>query len=1173
MKGVNFSLPFYAIAVEPIITYVIDNELIGFENFEEPELFKGAMLFSPYELHSGYNNSAPAFLILEYLFQFKEFRAVVPKQFHQFLDKNNNVASDPFTIQLISILSDDEETYSLMVTVERNKDNPDQVRFYDFYYKNKKLPNELTISFKEAFQLLSNLVVSAHIRGIMDVDLGNEEESVKKIIHNKITRMTEIEIRYQHLYQFVSEYLLNLYSEINSQKCDLKQLLQFNGAPIIAYFAEIGIVREFIEKILIDINSENLTVNQQFLHLILIELLQSRTDFGVYVEQFREDNRQRLLSIRKQLKKEFPMKLEETEIGEYLPLFLQQVDPTCVYVIDNNLLGYTEYGGRDQYPYRAFYHIQELYNNNIARNGIPSRLHRCLEKVSYNPNREMSNFDMLLGEQSYGRHKLELSLKFQNKQNAEVLIENILYSGMNLNLSYSLSKDEAFLIFANITTNGSFYSFGNLVQQNNHQLISNQQLEDYFVERIEKGKKYPGAGITEEGKHLMYFVLEYLRYLLEETKANRISLYDILKFNGVQVLYNLAGYEHVQSFILECLEKLVNFEGLSRNEKIMYFTLVRFNEGPKELAKKINEFFNKNRHLMTLLTETLEYEFPNSYRDLIQRNYPSTIQKDDEEVDGNAEILSIVRDDFENFINQSIKLPFFVHSGKKAIVVLNNKLIGNASIASPEIGSIVPHSFLQEMYKSEKVRKIIPKELLESFDYESDYFSSEIFECLFGMAFGDNNTCFKVLLNMPLENDEVSLIDFSYANTSIDHKVALSTEDAFYTFANLLCEGLAPQISQLLSRHNKKLSDAEFLKKQISKDYVQLKEVTKKKHPVINSLFFSIDYLNFLVDRIKEGVISPFYILQRCGLKTLVHLCELPQIQSMILNILEKIKKPKSLDFNQKLLCYTLIEELSFDCKVGSALRDFYIENKKVMDELSSELRKSFPLSTKRETIVSKMNFDFIPPATKISQNNFWEIIDEIRKQEIKILLIKEERMLDVANAIQKLLANGKLDYHSLNVGRIINDLLDARDIQSPLQPFNNDKIDIDPLPTLEEITKHIKYQFQKEQFHVDKTTGNKIPIHVSEVSPEKEDLVAVSGLFEFNISMINLEDSINKRIVEAIFELSKDKVLILPHPAVEQNQDMVRIYGDAYFETYDLIVTYSKEFLQKARVITYTQI
>ena len=1173
MKGVNLSLPFYAIAVEPIVTYVIDNEIIGFENFEGPEFLKGALLHSPYEIHAGYNNSAPAFQILEYLFQFMEFRAVVPKRFHQFLSRDNNVTSDPFTVQLISVFSESDETYSLMLTVEQNKENSNQLRFFDFHYKNKKLPNEFSVSFEEAFQLLSNLVVSAHIRGIMEIDSNEEEKSFKKIIYNKITRMNEIDKRFSYVYQFVSEYLLYLYDEIVSQKCDLNKLLHFNGAPIIAYFAEVDIIGKFIDEILLDIINGNLSPNQQFLYYILLELMQTRTDFGIFVEQFRKENNQRLLSIRNQLKKEFPKKRKETEIGEYLPLFLQQTQPACVYVIDNNLLGYTDYGFRNQYAYRAFYHIQELYNNDITRKGIPKKLHKCLEKVQFDPNKEMSNFDMLMGEQAYGRNKLELELKFQDKQNAEVLIENILYSTMNLNLTYSLSKEEAFLIFANITTNGSFYSFGYEVQKNNHQLISNQQLEEYINERIEQGKKYTGAGITEEGKHQMYFVLEYLRYLLDETRANRISLYDILKFSGVQVIYLLAGYKHVQSFILECLEKLTNFETLSRNEKIMYFTLVRFNEGPEELTEKINAFFNKNKHLMTLFTETLEYDFPSSYRDLVQRNYISTIQMKDDKVDNSDEILLVVKEDFENFINQTFELPFFVHSGKKTVVVLNNELVGNASISSSQVGDIVFHSFLHEMYRSEYMRKNIPKELLDSFDYETDYFSAEILECLFGMPIGDINNCFKISLAKPLEKNGIHLFNFSYANTPLNHEVILSPKDAFYTFANLLCDSNAPNISQLLSRHNKKLSDVKFLKKQIAENYAQMKDISKKKHHAENSILFSIDYLNYLVDNIKKGLISPFYILQTCGLKTLTHLCELHQIQSMILNMLEKMKKPETLEFNQKLLCYNLIEELSFDCKIGSVLRDFYIENKAVMNRLSSDLSKPFPLATKSAPIVSAMNFDFIHPATKISRDDFWGVIDEIRKQKNKILIVKSERMLDAGIDIQKSLSDGMMDYHTLNIDRIVHDLFNERDIKPPIQPFNTEKVKIDPLPSLEEITRHIKYQFQKEQYLVDRATGKKSPIHVSEISPEKEDLVSIGGLFQLNTSMINLEESLNKLIVEAIFELSKEKVIILPHPAGEQNQDIVRMFGDAYFEIFDLIVTYSKKFLQKAKVITYEPI
>ncbi len=41
MKGNDFNIPFYVLIAEPITSYVINNEVIGFEKFISLSLLKG----------------------------------------------------------------------------------------------------------------------------------------------------------------------------------------------------------------------------------------------------------------------------------------------------------------------------------------------------------------------------------------------------------------------------------------------------------------------------------------------------------------------------------------------------------------------------------------------------------------------------------------------------------------------------------------------------------------------------------------------------------------------------------------------------------------------------------------------------------------------------------------------------------------------------------------------------------------------------------------------------------------------------------------------------------------------------------------------------------------------------------------------------------------------------
>lgn len=90
------------------------------------------------------------------------------------------------------------------------------------------------------------------------------------------------------------------------------------------------------------------------------------------------------------------------------------------------------------------------------------------------------------------------------------------------------------------------------------------------------------------------------------------------------------------------------------------------------------------------------------------------------------------------------------------------------------------------------------------------------------------------------------------------------------------------------------------------------------------------------------------------------------------------------------------------------------------------------------------------------------------------------------------------------------------------------------------------------------------------EISPDKEDIVSINGLFDFNHLIGYIENSVIKLIIDAILELSKEKVVILPHPACELDTEMTDMLIDMFGESGDTVVNLPKDFLKKAKVITY---
>ncbi|MFW9923215.1 MAG: hypothetical protein ACFFDW_08025 [Candidatus Thorarchaeota archaeon] len=56
-----------------------------------------------------------------------------------------------------------------------------------------------------------------------------------------------------------------------------------------------------------------------------------------------------------------------------LPLFLELEDPVGIYVIDNHLIAFIEYGSIGVHPGKAFRCLHTLYSNDIIRSFLPER--------------------------------------------------------------------------------------------------------------------------------------------------------------------------------------------------------------------------------------------------------------------------------------------------------------------------------------------------------------------------------------------------------------------------------------------------------------------------------------------------------------------------------------------------------------------------------------------------------------------------------------------------------------------------------------------------------------------------------------------------------------------------------------------------------------------------------
>lgn len=291
-----------------------------------------------------------------------------------------------------------------------------------------------------------------------------------------------------------------------------------------------------------------------------------------------------------------------------LPLFIHQEEPLLIYVVNNKLLRFQEYGGYNRSFTRAFYFLYLMNNNPKVNFVIPNKLYEYLKEDS--KVHSILGYP-LIGELDYSIYNLSLELKITTNEKFPTILQNIKHHNTMLDDQIGLSARDAFILFSNISTNARCDWFRKILRQEGILELKISFLKKALRNEIDNDNIENNRKMVTSNAYS--FMLDYLDYLKEQLQKNNISLECILKLSGARVLAFLAEFEPRIVPICSILDTLSNQSNLHINEKIVYYSLfeiynfsINYWRKNSELANKFNQLYYEKRAFMKSLKQDIE---------------------------------------------------------------------------------------------------------------------------------------------------------------------------------------------------------------------------------------------------------------------------------------------------------------------------------------------------------------------------------------------------------------------------------------------------------------------------------------------------------------------------------------------------------------------------------------
>lgn len=167
-----------------------------------------------------------------------------------------------------------------------------------------------------------------------------------------------------------------------------------------------------------------------------------------------------------------------------------------------------------------------------------------------------------------------------NKEDELIVVDKAKYFVMKELVEYpfkiSLSPQEAFYIFSNISVNG-IRAYIDIIDSEQLESLQEVLSQRYDINRTVKREyaKYSEKGI----KYAYGYIIAYLEYVKEQLLQKKIHPYEILRLGGAHTLSILAALPPIRNFILKTIEnfKLPHF---SHSQKIIFYCLLHTFKSP-----------------------------------------------------------------------------------------------------------------------------------------------------------------------------------------------------------------------------------------------------------------------------------------------------------------------------------------------------------------------------------------------------------------------------------------------------------------------------------------------------------------------------------------------------------------------------------------------------------------
>lgn len=307
------------------------------------------------------------------------------------------------------------------------------------------------------------------------------------------------------------------------------------------------------------------------------------------------------------------------EKGKYIPLIAYAIDPLTIYVIDNEVIAFGDYGVNVQSALRSYQILHQLYGNPITREGIPKRFHKYFED-KLGSQYEFYRHIWLSGQEDMGNCvsclQVDVIIAEEEIQKPVTLTEITLIHSVvamnkaditHLNLQVRLSATEAFSLFANLCTTSVITQLTYFREELNEKVFKPEKIREAIVKEFQTSKR--------DDKKLRFlqqnFALDYLEYLLEELDQKKITQEEILWLSGMRPLIFMVDKPIIYQYFKKILKQVVeNYQQLTYNQKIMYTALIWVSFESEALEQEEEEYFKANiKKLLKVVTE-LTKKFP-----------------------------------------------------------------------------------------------------------------------------------------------------------------------------------------------------------------------------------------------------------------------------------------------------------------------------------------------------------------------------------------------------------------------------------------------------------------------------------------------------------------------------------------------------------------------------------